>query len=193
MSSRRLPDGYLELCSLDALESLVLARMNQAANLRAQAQQLLQRWVEVEAEVKVAQWMLDQRRSDQLRAGAAAQMQTAQSCLDPLRPAALPAFAASPHAEAPFAFWSNSLSRQYAPSQKEQSGIPIADGANRLCLRNPALAIRALRGGPTTQGGVVKWRGLNRSPGCVRAECSLVHGPSKAQIGAGARHLPAAS
>lgn len=67
MSGECLPDGYLDLCSLGALESLVLSRMDQAAELRKQAQQSLQLWTEAEADVKVAQWMLDLRRRLDLR------------------------------------------------------------------------------------------------------------------------------
>ncbi len=192
MSSRRLPDGYLELCSLDALESLVLARINQAAIFCTQAKQVLQQWVEVEAEVKVARWMLDQRRSDVLRDGAAAQMQAAQSGLA-FQSAVLPAVASSPHAAARFALVSNSLHRQCAPSQPAQGSLPIASDVRRLHLRHAGLAIRVGCGGPTKEGGAAKLPGSNRSPGCVRTECSLAHDPPRARIMPSGRHLPAAS
>ncbi len=67
MGSNQLPEGYLAFCSLDALESLALARMNDASNLRLQAKQLLSQLVEAEAEVRVARWMLGKRRSRRCR------------------------------------------------------------------------------------------------------------------------------
>lgn len=193
MSSRRLPDGYLELCSLDALESLLLARMNQAANLCAQAKQMLQLWVEVEAEVKVAQWMLDRRRSHQLRAGAAAQLQVAHAYLAPLQPKVLPAFSAPLHETVTLALLSKSPSSQRASSRLEQERVPNVAAANRLCQRRPAMAIHSICGERTGRNGVAKLPGLNRSPGCIRAEYSLARGPSKTQLGADGRRLPTAS
>ncbi|MGH9715299.1 MAG: hypothetical protein ACRD4R_01000 [Candidatus Acidiferrales bacterium] len=71
MDSKTLPGEYLELCSLDALESLELARLNNAANLRGELKEVLQRWIEAEVDAKLARWMLEKRRSQAFRAGAA--------------------------------------------------------------------------------------------------------------------------
>lgn len=71
MKSNSTPSGYLELCTVDALESLLLARMNQAANLGTEIRELVRTWVEAEVDVNVARWMLEHRRSQTFRAGAA--------------------------------------------------------------------------------------------------------------------------
>lgn len=71
MKSNSTPSGYLELCTVDALESLLLARMNQSANLGTEIRELVRSWVEAEVDVNVARWMLEHRRSQTFRAGAA--------------------------------------------------------------------------------------------------------------------------
>jgi hypothetical protein len=76
MGSDHLPEGYLEFCSLAALESLVLSRMNQAAMLRTQAKLVLQKLVEAEAEVKVVCWVLEKRRSRESRHGRGAKIRS---------------------------------------------------------------------------------------------------------------------
>jgi hypothetical protein len=74
MESKTLPDGYLETCSLDALESLMLARKNVAMNFLGETRRLLELWVQAEMDAKLAEWMLDMRRSQALRAGGSAKL-----------------------------------------------------------------------------------------------------------------------
>ena len=81
MGSADLPEGYLEFCSLGALESLALSRMNRAAILRSQAKALLFQLVQAEAEVQIVRWILAKRRLRDLRNGGRAEIQGA------LRPA----------------------------------------------------------------------------------------------------------
>ena len=74
MGSYDLPDGYLEFCSLGALESLALSRMNRAEILRKEAKLLLTQLVRAEAEAQIVRWTLTKRRSQGLRNGAGAQL-----------------------------------------------------------------------------------------------------------------------
>jgi len=83
METRTLPDGYLDVCSIEALESLELARLSKAANLRGEMKEVLRRWIDAEVDAKLARWMLEKRRSQQFRAGGAAKPSPAQSVLGP--------------------------------------------------------------------------------------------------------------
>jgi hypothetical protein len=69
MGSNHLPEGYTEFCSVAALESLALSRMNQAAMLRTEAKRVLRQLVQAEAEVRIVCWMLEKRRSREFRSG----------------------------------------------------------------------------------------------------------------------------
>lgn len=77
MGSYDLPDGYLEFCSLAALESLALSRMNRAEILRKEAKLLLTQLVRAEAEAQIVRWTLTKRRSQGLRNGAGTQLRSA--------------------------------------------------------------------------------------------------------------------
>lgn len=81
MGRDHLPDGYLDFCSLGALESLALSRMNRAALLRKELQSLLVQLVQAEAEAHIVRRTLAQRRSQDLRNGAGSQMRTAPGSL----------------------------------------------------------------------------------------------------------------
>jgi hypothetical protein len=72
MGSNHLPEGYLEFCSLGALESLALSRMNRAAMLRTQVKRMLRQMIEAEAEEKIVCWMLQKRRTQEFRKGVEA-------------------------------------------------------------------------------------------------------------------------
>jgi hypothetical protein len=129
MGSDRLPNGYVEMCSLDALESLLLSRMNRAANLCAQAKQAVLLWAEAEAEVKVVRWMLEKRRSQGLHAGAVLQ---SRSLLPPLQPRQPELVAGS---------------ALVAPNAATISAQPLSgscDVANLTTLRGPAVSVLAL-------------------------------------------------
>jgi hypothetical protein len=144
MGNNRLPDGYLEFCSVDALESLLLARMNQAANLCAHAKQLLHQWVEVEAEAKVARWMLEKRRSQQLRAGESAQAHSVQQSILPLRTEILaPPAAPLRDSSALLSPWSN---REFVVTGMDQSkllNMPKTNANNCPRLQRASLPVRA--------------------------------------------------
>ncbi len=77
MGSTALPEGYLEFCSLGALESLALSRMNGAAILRKQVKALLFQLVQAEAEVQIVRWIMAKRRLQELRQGARSKIQYA--------------------------------------------------------------------------------------------------------------------
>lgn len=102
MDSATLPDGYLDVCSLEALESLELARLNKAANLRGEMKDVLRRWIEAEVDAKLARWMLEKRRSQQFRAGAAARLAPGQPALGSLTRALSPPAAATDDRQASF-------------------------------------------------------------------------------------------
>jgi hypothetical protein len=62
MSDTHPPLEYLITCSEPGLESFELSRMNQAANLRKQLRQIVERWIESEVDARVARCMLEFRR-----------------------------------------------------------------------------------------------------------------------------------
>lgn len=74
METKTLPEGYLQSCSIEALESLVLARKNAAANLLGETRSLLQRWVQADIDARLAEWMLAMRRSQALREGGSVEL-----------------------------------------------------------------------------------------------------------------------
>ncbi|HVB87489.1 MAG TPA: hypothetical protein VNK23_12585 [Candidatus Dormibacteraeota bacterium] len=90
METKTLPDGYLDVCSIEALESLELARLNKAANLRGEMKEVLSRWMEAEVDAKLARWMLEKRRSQQFRAGGTARLALGQAGLGSSTRALLP-------------------------------------------------------------------------------------------------------
>lgn len=85
MESNTLRDWYLETCSLEALESLMLARKNVAMNFLDETRKLLELWVQAEMDAKLAEWMLDMRRSQALRAGGSAKLLPAKQLAGPAR------------------------------------------------------------------------------------------------------------
>jgi hypothetical protein len=147
MGNNRLPDGYLEFCSVDALESLLLARMNQAANLCAHAKQLLHQWVEVEAEAKVARWMLERRRAQQLRAGESSQTHFAQLCIAPPQPELLaPPAVPAHHSTIPLHLALTDASRSIRASQSGDRAVvkmTKAKANDRPPLQRATLPLRA--------------------------------------------------
>jgi len=56
------PLEYLAKCSPASLESLELDRLGHAANLRKELHQVLQRWIEAEADARTARAILEWRR-----------------------------------------------------------------------------------------------------------------------------------
>ena len=54
--------GYALKCSLVSAENLSLSRMGQAANLRKQMRELVNEWVQVEAEALFAKWVTESQR-----------------------------------------------------------------------------------------------------------------------------------
>lgn len=54
---------YLVACSNTGLESFLISRMNQAANLRREVMLLVDQWIETEVNASLSRWMLKCRRS----------------------------------------------------------------------------------------------------------------------------------
>lgn len=130
MESKTLPDDYLEACSLDALESLMLARMNLATNLLGEVRNVLELWVQAEMDARLASWMLETRRSQALRAGGAARLLPEKTLLGrPQR--ALPGPAAAADAE-PIA----RLVARSVPSAAALPAAPVARIASRRSHRD---------------------------------------------------------
>ena len=127
MGGDRLPNGYVERCSLDALESLVLSRMNRAANLHAQAKQAVLLWVEAEAEVKVVQWMLEKRRSQGLRVGDARQSCRLLTSMQPRQSELLASGAFG-------ATTTTTIPAQHLPARRDDSKLTAVRGHQVLVL-----------------------------------------------------------
>lgn len=66
MGDTRPPLEYLVSCSASALESMELARLNQASNLRKELSQVLEEWVNCEADARLARWVLECRRAPRI-------------------------------------------------------------------------------------------------------------------------------
>ena len=57
------PLEYLVTSSQVALESFELARLNRTANLRKEMREILEEWVQMEVDARLARWILECRRS----------------------------------------------------------------------------------------------------------------------------------
>lgn len=123
MDGKSIPEGYLELCSLDALESLLLSRMNQSANLCSQMRELLHSWVQAEADVNVARWMLEHRRSEALRAGATPPPIAGASC--------------------------EAMHAELHPPRRKLAQLPPPKSSRQLVSTEPALPMRLPRHCPS--------------------------------------------
>ncbi len=62
MGATRPPLDYLAHCSQESLESVELSRLNLAANLRKEFQEILNEWIESEVDARLARTILDWRR-----------------------------------------------------------------------------------------------------------------------------------
>jgi hypothetical protein len=69
MGETRPPLEYLATCSQMSLESVELSRLNRAANLRKEFQELLQEWIDTEVDARLARSILEWRRSQISTAG----------------------------------------------------------------------------------------------------------------------------
>lgn len=63
MSVTRPPLDYLATCSQMSLESVELSRLNLAANLRKEFQEILNEWIESEVDARLARSILEWRRA----------------------------------------------------------------------------------------------------------------------------------
>jgi hypothetical protein len=63
MSDTQQPLAYLLGSSENSLESFELTRLNRASNLRKEFLQLLDNWIRIEAEAKIARCLLEYRRT----------------------------------------------------------------------------------------------------------------------------------
>jgi len=138
MDSKTLPDGYLDVCSIEALESLELARLNKAANLRDEMKEVLRRWVEAEVDAKLARWMLEKRRTLQFRAGRTAKLAPARAALGAPGRALLPtaSFAVTADSVAMLAVRPNQLQtyadQPLAARPVEFASAPLQDPAAQI-------------------------------------------------------------
>ena len=62
MDAPRPPLEYLATCSTASLESIELARLGRAANLRKELYAVIEQWIEAEAEARTARAILEWRR-----------------------------------------------------------------------------------------------------------------------------------
>ena len=65
MTTTRLnpPLEYLQVASRASLQSFELARLNHAANLRAEIAALIDQWIQESSEAMLARWMLDHHQA----------------------------------------------------------------------------------------------------------------------------------
>jgi hypothetical protein len=63
MRTTRPPVDYLVTTSKTSLESFQCARLNLAASLRKEMRQILDEWISVEVDARLAAWVLDRRRA----------------------------------------------------------------------------------------------------------------------------------
>ncbi len=63
MQSAKPPVEYLAGASKISLESFELTRLNQIANLRKELREVMEEWIEAEVEVRLARWVLENRRT----------------------------------------------------------------------------------------------------------------------------------
>ena len=77
------PLEYLITSSRSSLEGFELARLNRAANLKKELRQILEEWVQTEADARLARWVLECRRNGDRSDAPTADIQTIQDL--PLR------------------------------------------------------------------------------------------------------------
>jgi len=63
MDSTSAPLEYLAACSTMALESYELSRLNQASNLRKEFRDVIEQWIQSEADARLARWILESKRA----------------------------------------------------------------------------------------------------------------------------------
>jgi len=73
------PLAYLITSSRVSLESYELSRLNRASNLRKEMLQALDRWIDAEAEARMARSILDWKRAEVCEAGPAANLRNEES------------------------------------------------------------------------------------------------------------------
>ena len=66
MGQKRPPFEYLVASSKNSLEAFELARLNHASNLRKALRQIVDEWVDAEVDGKIARWILECRREENL-------------------------------------------------------------------------------------------------------------------------------
>jgi hypothetical protein len=64
MSDAKPPFHFIATCTQISLQSYELARLNAAAQLRRQLQEMTDQWIEAEVEARLARWALEHRRLD---------------------------------------------------------------------------------------------------------------------------------
>jgi len=92
---------YLMSCSVAGLESFELSRLNRLANLRKEAGQILEEFVENQVQARIARCLLDCRRGPAVRAGSRSPDDAPAALPAPAAAAAPPAISASAAAPPP--------------------------------------------------------------------------------------------
>lgn len=93
--SNRFKFKKLEECSTPTLESVELARLNRAADLRKEMQEVIDEWIEAESEARLARWLIENRRNQTPR--PVEMVAAPRDC--PRRPAVALEHAVPPHAQ----------------------------------------------------------------------------------------------
>ncbi len=89
MGQKRPPFEYLVASSKNSLEAFELARLNHASNLRKAMRQIVDEWVDAEVDGKIARWILECRREENLGTDPAAPSAIEQARLRSLAPASV--------------------------------------------------------------------------------------------------------
>lgn len=74
MDSTSAPLEYLAACSTMALESYELSRLNQASNLRKEFREVIEEWIQSEADARLARWILESKRAQPASANPSASL-----------------------------------------------------------------------------------------------------------------------
>ena len=100
MGAARPPLKYLATCSQMSLESVELSRLNLAANLRKEFQEVLDEWIDSEVDAQLARSILEWRREQDIAASMPALEAAKPPQLEQLAIAFLPECSALPAGDA---------------------------------------------------------------------------------------------
>jgi len=149
MGATRPPLEYLLTSSHMSLESVELARLNRAANLRKELHQVVEEWIDAEVDARLARSILEWRRGETPRAhesfGDAARAEPRQLAISFLPPVSEPAVAIEIADDRTLALPEQSVGRP-VPSTDERSGTrPYGFSTAKLHQRRRKSAGECLR------------------------------------------------